>query len=158
MRNFARIVPVLLAFNLPLAMAVDPPPNIGSWTLDLARSKYQPASTAPRRETRTYEMVGDSVKLTVRTETAAGEMQVAGTTCKSDGTTCPVSGGPGFDAVTERQANRWEYRFNLLRAGKVVGHISRVTSRDGKTLTETFTITTPSGHRLHHVAVYDRQQ
>lgn len=158
MRSLARIVAVLFAFALPLAMAADPPANIGNWTLNLAKSKYQPASTTPRSETRTYEMVGDSTKVTVRIETADGGVQVGGTTYTPDGKSYPVSGGPGFDALTVRRTNRWEARGNLMRAGKVVGHISTVTSRDGKTFTETMTLTTASGQKMHSVAVFDRQR
>jgi hypothetical protein len=158
MRNFARIVAVLLAFALPLAMAAEPPASIGRWTLNLTKSKYEPASTAPRSETLSYEMVGGSTKLTARIETADGQVVAGGGTYKADGKPYPLSGNPDFDALTVRRLNRWEARGTLMQAGKVVGHVSSVTSRDGKTYTMTTTLTTASGQKTHSVAVFDRQQ
>ena len=158
MRYLARIVAVLLAFVLPLAVAADPPAVIGSWTLDLAKSKYQPASSAPKSETLSYEMVGDSTKLTARIETAGGQVVEGGGTYKADGKSYPLSGNPDFDALSVRRLNRLEARGTLMQAGKVVGHVSTVTSRDGKTYTMTTTLTTASGQKTRSVAVFDRQQ
>jgi hypothetical protein len=69
-----------------------------------------------------------------------------------------MSGNPDYDAFTLRRPNRFEARGNLMRAGKVIGRLSAATSRDGKTHTMTYTLTTASGQRVHNVLVYDRQQ
>ena len=45
----------------------------------------------------------------------------------------------------------------LVRAGKIIGGLKRVESKDGKTLTLTVKLTTAKGELENDAAVYDKQ-
>jgi hypothetical protein len=141
---------------LPLSIPAQSPSNpiFGIWKLNLAKSKFDPGP-APKSQTRIYEATPDGIKLTLRTTTASGE-SVSGATYKSDGKSYPFVGSPNFDAIAPTPVSDLEAKSDLMRAGKVIGHFSRLLSQDHKTLTVHETLTTASGATETDVEVYDR--
>jgi hypothetical protein len=45
----------------------------------------------------------------------------------------------------------------MIKSGKVIGHLGRVVSKDGKTMTVTVDETNAKGAKVHEVTVYERQ-
>ena len=129
---------------------------IGNWTLNVAKSKFDPGP-GPKSETRTYEMTPDGVRMTVHVEPASGEPRTEISNYKLDGKPYPLSNNPDADAVAVTRVNSREIRATELRGGKVIGHVTRVVSKDGKVLTMTNSMTTAAGQSQRESRVYDRQ-
>ena len=74
MLKFARVTMVFAAGMLAaavLATAQTKDPFVGTWTLNVAKSKYDPGP-APKGGTTTYEAAGKGYKVTVKAEPASG--------------------------------------------------------------------------------------
>ena len=113
-------------------MAADP--VVGSWTLDVAKSKFSPGP-APKGATRVYTESANGVSLDGKAVAADGKEASMHVTYKADGKSYPVSGNPDADSVTPKSVDARTWDFTLTKDGKVVGTVHRVVSADGKTLT-----------------------
>lgn len=129
----------------------------GTWTLNIAKSTYKPGP-APRSETRTYQTSADGMHhLTVHEIAADGTAIDETTAYKFDGKPYDFTGSSQIDAVEVTRVNANEIRVTQFRQGKVIGHFTRVVSKDGRTMTATNTLRTAAGKTEHDVRVYDRQ-
>jgi hypothetical protein len=132
-------------------------PHIGTWTLNVAKSRYGPGAM-PRASTITYETAGAGVKVTSVTVASDGSTSQSVYTTNYDGQDCPVtstSGGADFTAVTRVDARTFK-RVNKS-GGKVTTVQTAVVSRDGKTLTIVSKGTSATGLIVDSTAVYNRQ-
>ena len=159
MNSWKILVMALALAGSAIAIASDSSdPFIGSWTMNLAKSKYSKPSNAPRSETRSWEMTPEGmIHLHVEQVAADGTTITENSTYKRDGKTYPLTGLPNNDAIAVTQVSSHELRSTQLLKGKVVGHMTSVVSQDGKVLTMTITITTPAEGEQHNVRVYDKQ-
>src|SRR5215813_14283435 len=64
---------------------------IGTWKLNLAKSKFSPGPP-PKSQTLTYEAVGQGIKITVKITDAEGKPIDIHTTANYDGKDYPVAG------------------------------------------------------------------
>src|SRR5687767_12111337 len=94
MRTFVRGVS-LAALTAALVFAAADP-AVGTWKLNVAKSKYSPGP-APKSATMTYEASGDGVKRTGQTVSADGQTNSFSYTAQYDGKEYPVSGNPNAD-------------------------------------------------------------
>jgi len=152
------LLPVVLAFALPGVLLGQPhsDPGVGTWVLNVAKSSFKPGP-APQSETRTYEATPDGIRLTVQQVGGNGTAITETSTYKLDGKPYALTGNPNIDALEITRVDARETRSNEMRNGKVIGHLTRIVSKDGKSLTITVTIRTVSGQTEHAVRVYDRQ-
>jgi hypothetical protein len=114
-------------------MAADP--VVGSWTLDVAKSKFSPGP-ALKSATRVYTESANGVSLdgkTVAADGKEGSLHVG--PYKAGGKSYPVTGNPDADSVTPKSVDARTWDFTLTKDGKVVATVHRVVSADGKTLT-----------------------
>jgi hypothetical protein len=132
MRRIPAIVLLAATFISGIAMAADP--VVGTWTLDVAKSKFTPGP-APKSATRVYTESADGVTLDSKTVGADGKETSLHVSYKGDGQSHPFSGNPDADSLTAKSASPRVWNFKLTKAGKVVGTVHRVVSADGKTLT-----------------------
>jgi hypothetical protein len=130
--------------------------NIGTWNLNVAKSKYDPGP-APKSDTRTYEQTPKGVHLTAHLVASDGTSQDSASTYKYDGKPYAITGYANFDTVKVTRTNSRAVRVTQLLGSKVVGHLTIAVSADGKTMTMTQTLTTALGQSQHNVLVYDRQ-
>ena len=139
------------------AVAADSPdPVIGTWTLNLAKSKFTPGP-APQSGTRTYAMSGDSVSLTYSMVGADGKTVSGASTFKYDGKDYPITGSPDYDGLALKRVNGSTINSTMKMAGKVVGSTVRSVSGHGKVLTLTSKYKNAAGKRVATTAVYDKQ-
>jgi hypothetical protein len=152
---------LLNATLLPLtsASAAQPAvdPAVGSWTLNLAKSTLDPSEAGLKTVVRTYTATADGMTTSVHSVDASGAPQDTGTTFVYDGKRHPVSGPTQYDAVAVTRVNTYTARTELFRGGKVVGHLVRVVSKNGKSMTIRFDLATIEGSAIHDITVYDRQ-
>jgi hypothetical protein len=141
---------VALPANLP-AQATNP--FIGTWQLNRARSQYR-RGTAPQSETLSIQSAGKGIRVTASGEDAQGNPISTSYTAAYDGKDYPVSGAPGYDAVSLRRVNTYSVSGTRKRVHKVVQTFTLTVTRDRKTVTLTTDGTDAAGQRFHSVAVF----
>ena len=132
---------------------------IGTWKLNLAKSKYDPSNLAPKSQTIKQEAVaGGGFKSTVEVVDAQGKALHQEFTSMFDGKPSEVKGAP--DANTSRVYKRIDnrtYEYVQTVGGKPTTTVRTVVSADGKSRTVTTTGKNAQGQTVNNVAVFDRQ-
>jgi uncharacterized ParB-like nuclease family protein len=149
-------VSAIFALGTGAVLAAEANPAIGTWQLNVAKSKFSPGP-ALKSQTRTYAETPQGIGLTVTTTAADGKPSTTTLTFKSDGKPYPATGSPDFDTVSVTRVNARTVHSKQMMAGKTVGTGVRTVSKDGKTLTFAQKGTHADGTKYHDVLVYDRQ-
>ena len=157
--RFVALALLNAALMLPLSilaadMAMDP--AVGTWTLDLAKSKLDPNEPALKSSVRTYTATPDGLKVAIHSVDADGAHDTS-STFTYDGKPHPVSGTTDYDMIAVTRVGTNESKTDMIKSDKVVGHLTRVVSKDGKTMTVTADGTNAKGAKFHEVSVYERQ-
>ncbi|HLJ24883.1 MAG TPA: hypothetical protein VKT71_12295 [Candidatus Acidoferrales bacterium] len=136
----ATVVLMLAAANVLLAQEN---PFVGSWTLNVAKSKFNPGP-APQSGTRTWDASG---MVMVKGVNAAGKETSYGYTIKDDGKEYPTMGAiPNTaDKISAKKVDANTYEAKFTKAGKQVETTSFKLSNGGKTLTIHAKGTSPAG-------------
>jgi len=130
-------------------------PELGTWTLNPAKSSYQPGPPL-KSQIRTIERAEDGQRLGNVTVTADGTRAIVGYTAKFDGNDYPVTGSPYGDTVALKRLNSHTVEATVKKDGKVVLTDRRRVSNDRRVLTITQTGVGPNGRSMYNVLVYDR--
>jgi hypothetical protein len=130
-------------------------PNMGTWKLNEAKSKFPPG--ASKNLTVVYEAAGDNVKVTVDGVDGDGKPTHNEWTGKFDGKDYPVTGDPNADTRSYKIVNAHTTDLTNKKGGKIglTGRI--VVSADGKSRTVTVHGTDAMGKKITSTAVYDKQ-
>jgi len=145
---------LVLALGI-VAVAADS--NIGTWTLNVAKSTFSPGP-APKSQTLKYEPWGtDGVTFTADGIGADGKPTHWEFRAKYDGKDNPFTGNPDADTVAFRRIDAHTIEATTRLNGTVMSRTRAVVSADGKTRTLTQTGKNAQGHAVHNVVVYDRQ-
>lgn len=150
--RFAKLIGMLAVGSV--LWAADP--AVGTWKLDVAKSKYSPGP-APKSGTTTYEETADGIKRTGESINAEDKKTSFEYTAKFDGKDYPVTGSEAFDTISLKRINDHTVAATLKKSGKVVSTSRRVVSKDGKAMTLTINGTNAEGQKTHTVAVYEKQ-
>ena len=126
---------------------------LGTWRLDLTKSKYFPGP-APLSETRIYTEDKDGVQGTINRVHADRRAEIIQWRADYDREQT-VTGTPAYDAITLKKIDDHTSVSTLSHAGMVFGTARRVISPDGNSLTITFERKT-SADTIRNVAVYQR--
>jgi hypothetical protein len=129
--------------------------QMGTWKLNEAKSKFTPGS--PKNLTVVYEVVGDSVKVTVDGVDGDGSPTHNEWTGKFDNKFYPVTGDPTTDQRSYRKINNRTLTLTNKKDGKVTVRGRILVSANGRTRTLTTTGTDAKGKRFSNRAVYDKQ-
>jgi hypothetical protein len=142
---------------LPQAGIAQSNPLIGTWKIDLAKSKYSPGP-APRSGSTTFEAVGQGLKITAENTDAQGiPTKVDFGVISFDGKSYPVTGTPDYDASSYKQVDTSTFESTRTKAGNVVQTVTIVLSADGKSRTVTTKGVDEKGQQINNVAFYDKQ-
>jgi hypothetical protein len=154
----AALAAAVLALGLgPLALAAGTPdPVVGTWTLNVAKSKFSPGP-GPRSLSRVYAQDEQGTTLTLTGVNADGSPISAHSTFKYDGKDYPYTGSPNFDSLALQRVNATTVKSTLKRDGKPVGTSTRTLSSNGKVLTLKSKVTDPKGVLHEEVQVFDKQ-
>jgi hypothetical protein len=148
---------VLLATALPQSGFAQGTPLIGTWKLNLAKSKYSPGP-APRSGTTTFEVAGQGLRITAEGIDAQGKpTKTDFGAILFDGKSYPVTGAPAYDASSYKLVNASTFEYTRTKAGKVIQTATSVVSADGKTRTLTTIGVDEKGQQINNIAVYDKQ-
>jgi hypothetical protein len=132
-------------------------PWVGTWKLNLEKSKYSPGPL-PKSIIRKVESSEGGLKETADVVNAQGQATHSETSAKFDGKEYPVKGGPTPN--TTRMYKRIDdrtYEFVTKVDGKATTTIRTVHSADGKTGTSTVTGKDAEGQTVNSTVVWDRQ-
>ena len=154
-KTFALALPLALSLVfVSLALGFQDNPNMGTWKLNEAKSKF---SGKARNHTVVYEAAGDQTKVTVDGVDENGAAVHSEWTGKFDGKDYPVTGDANSDVRSYRMINKNTLALSGKKNGKVTLSGRVVVSRDGKTRTVTTTATNAQGKKVTNTAVYDKQ-
>jgi hypothetical protein len=128
---------------------------VGTWKLDVAKSKFS-TSAVPTAGTRVYTEANGLYTLEQKLTGADGKEKSNRVQYRDGKEEKQATAGP-VDATLAKKidANTWD--FDLKKDGKVVGHVQRVVSADGKTLTVHNTGMQLSGAKGDETLVFDKQ-
>jgi hypothetical protein len=149
------IVPTLALLFAGVVVCLADNPNMGTWKLNEAKSKFSPGS--PKNHTVVYEAAGDDVKVTVDGIDAAGNATHNEWTGKFDGKDYPVTGDPTSDTRSYTQVDDHTLTFTAKKGDQVTLTGRVVVSADGRTRTVTTTATDSKGKKVSSTAVFDKQ-
>jgi hypothetical protein len=135
------------------AFAADP--VVGTWKLNVAKSTFS-TGAALKAGTRVYTEANGLYTLDQKLTGADGK-QMSNRVQYQDGKELKqATTGPADTTLAKKiDANTWD--FDLKKDGKVVGHVHRVVSADGKTLTVNNTGMQLSGAMGDATLVFDKQ-
>ena len=140
-----------------LATAQSTDPFVGSWRLNVAKSKYTPGPT-PKSITSTYEAAGKGYKVSVKNEPASGPVQQWSYTSNLDGMDSPVTGNnPNADTISVKRIDANTLELVSKKGGKVTTTQRNVVAADGKTRTVTTTGMDGQGQKVNTVGVFEKQ-
>jgi opacity protein-like surface antigen len=147
------LCPILL-----LAAAAQAADNfLGTWTLNVAKSKYDPGP-APRSQTTILEALangttrerGDRVN-------ADGSRTQWEWTAKFDGKDYAVNGDPDRDMVSLKKIDDNTVEVTNKKSGKVTNTMKIVVAKDGKSRTNEASFTNAKGVKVHNIIFFDRK-
>jgi hypothetical protein len=152
------VLPALLATAIPKIGLAQSNPLIGTWKLNIAKSKYMGAQP-PRSQTLTFAGEGQNLTDTVDVVDAQGQAAKTVLIHIYDGKLHPSTGAPGglYDASAYTRIDANTVDFVRSKDGKAVQTGWAVLSGDGKTYTVTSGGTGPNGQAVATVAVYEKQ-
>ena len=148
-----RVVSAILG-TAAVVWAADP--LVGTWKLNLAKSKFSPGP-APKDETRVYESQGEGIKVTVITLAADGHSTTVHIAANYDGKDYPVTGSSVYDAIALKRINQQIAEGILMHGSNPVATSRREISVDGRTLTIIYKTAGNQDRPIDNRAVYDKQ-
>jgi hypothetical protein len=132
--------------------------TIGTWKLNIEKSKYSPAPMPLKNLTVTRESSDGGVKVTATADLASGTTINGSYTAKYDGKDVPVTGNLPYDTISLKQVNANTLTEERKKTGGPYQATSRiVVSNGGKTMTTTTKGTNTDGKPLTSTFVFDKQ-
>ncbi len=129
---------------------------LGTWKVDLAKSKYSPGP-APKSLTLKYEATPGGTKFTGDGVGADGKPNHTMFLSKFDGKDVPYEGNPDADMASPMKIDDNSYTNTWKKGGKATITAKVVVSADGKTMTITQIGTNAKGEAVNITAVYSKQ-
>jgi hypothetical protein len=130
-------------------------PEMGTWRLNEAKSKFAPGAT--KNHTVVYQAAGDSVKITGDGTDKDGNPTHNEWTGKFDGKDYPVTGDPNANTRSYKKVDAHTLELTVKKDGKVTVSGRLVVSADGKSRTVTTSGTDAEGKSFKNKAVFDKQ-
>jgi hypothetical protein len=136
-------------------------PFLGTWKLNIAKSKYTGANPAPKDITIVVETHGDQVMVSGKGTAADGSpISIKYMVPETGGTVQYSEGGPpaGVSVVAaKKKADSPVFDATNTKDGKVIEKGHAVVSADGKILRNTVKGTDPQGKPFESMEVWDKQ-
>ena len=158
MRKLFCVAMFALAATLSLS-AAGQDNSLGTWKLNVAKSRYTPAPLPVKDLTVRREVAPGGVKVTNTGTRTDGSAINSTYTAKYDGSSSEVTGeGSPYDSMSVKQGDKNTFTYeakNSKTKYRASGRI--VVSGDGKTMTTTASGVTADGKPMTMKLVYDKQ-
>jgi hypothetical protein len=155
-RFFAFATLVVLVFAAVGSVWAENDPRIGTWKLNVAKSKATPGPL-PASETRTYEAQGSDIMVAADINDAKGNHRTTNTNVTADGKDRPAGPANGGTTISVKLLGPGSYAGTSKKDGKVTSTNRAVISDGGKVFTFTTKGTNAEGQAFTSVLVYDKQ-
>ena len=129
---------------------------MGTWTLNLAKSRYNPGP-AHRSVVTKFEPAGKGVKNTTEFVSGDGSKGVAEYVANYDGRDAPIKGSPVADSVSLVRKDPMTVVRTDKKDGKVVQTMTRVVAKDGKSMTVAIKGKSAKGEPIDNLLWFDKQ-
>jgi hypothetical protein len=129
---------------------------LGTWTLNLTKSKYNPGP-GPKSQTTRLEAAPGGLREIVDRVNGDDSKTHWELTAKFDGKDYPVAGDPDRDTVAVKRIDDNTLEVVNKKAGKVTSRMKIVTSKDGKSRTNEVSGTNAKGQPINHLLYFDRK-
>jgi hypothetical protein len=146
---------VALCFFAAAAVSLADDPQMGTWKLNEAKSKFAPG--VPKNHTVVYETAGDNVKITVDGTDKDGKSTHNEWTGKFDGKDYPVTGDPTSDMRSYQKVGDRVLKMTIKKDGKVTVTGRIIVSADGKSRVVSTSEAGAKGKGSTNRVVYDKQ-
>ena len=148
------IAAVVMAVASGTALAQSTDPLIGTWKLNVDKSK----DLRFKSGTSTIERAGEGVKFTVNLVSSDGTKHEWAFTAKHDGKDNPVTGNSPFgDTVALTRVDPRTTRITVKQGSKEMATQTITVSADGKTRTTATKGTDAKGQKIDSVSYYEKQ-
>jgi hypothetical protein len=131
-------------------------PVFGKWTLNTAKSKYNPGPPAKSAVGVFSASGADGVKAVFDGVTGTGEKIHWEYTGNHDGKDYPITGNPDGDTIVLKRINANSVETTYKKDGKPTLVNVRTVSADGKTLTVTQKGTNAQGQKVDNVLIFEK--
>ena len=150
---FKNLTLVFLAAALTLSAADS---IVGTWKLNLAKSKYSPGP-APKSTTQTYTQDGDWIVAKNEVEDSEGKPATATNRFKKNGNEYPYTGPDGNSGTISVKSINERTTEATLKVGTAITNLRTVIASDGKSFTRTYTGTNAKGQKVKNVVVFEKE-
>jgi hypothetical protein len=151
---------VCVAWGLLFALsaaAQAPDPNVGSWRVELSKSKYNPPNLAPKSGMVKSSASGKGLNVVVDVVDNTGKPLHYEYTVTYDGQDAKVKGDPNRDTTAMKKIDDLTFEQTNKKDGKVTTVSRLVYAKDGKSRTQTTTGTNPQGQKIDNTVVWIKQ-
>jgi hypothetical protein len=155
LRTSLVLVVVAILVSASPAFAADP--WLGSWKLNLAKSKYNLPDAVPKSETLKSEEAAGGMKGIVDGVDAQGKPMHWEYSAKYDGKDYPWTGNPNADMIVLKRVDDRNYEATWKLKGKTLMTSKNTVSPDGKTRTIIQTGKDVQGRDVNFTLVFDKQ-
>ena len=130
---------------------------LGTWTLNIAKSKYDPGP-APKSQTTVLERTADGqARERGDRVNADGSRTQWEWTAKFDGKDYAVKGDPDRDTVSLKKIDDNTIEVTNKKGGKLTNTMKIVVAKDGKSRTNEASFTNAKGVKVHNIIFFDRK-
>jgi len=143
---------ILVLFAAVAAVRAETDPRVGTWKLDVAKSKS--TNPLPKSETRTYSAEGSKIMGNTEGVNAEGKPISSHYDATADGTDHP--GAPGM-TISIKQTGPAAYAGTVKKDGKVISTNTAMISGGGKVFTFKSKGADAQGKAFTSTVVYERQ-
>jgi hypothetical protein len=138
------------------ARAEAPPAFVGTWKLNLAKSKYSPGPP-PKSAVVKHEAIDGGMRQVSDSVDAEGKTKHTEYSARFDGKESPIIGTDPPEVITLRRIDEYTAEWTVRSGTRIVSTGRAVYSRDGKVRTLTYSGTTSKGEKVENTTVWDRQ-
>ena len=149
------VLAMITLFSGAVSVAQSPAPGLGTWKLNVAKSKFSPGP-APKSSSVTFSAAGQGVKAVIDTISGDGAKVHWEYSASFDGKPYPVTGNPNGDMVVAKRVDATTIETSYTLKGKPTTLNRRVVAADGKTLTVTTTGVNAQGQKVNDVQVFEK--
>lgn len=156
MRTNVMLAALLMGLVATDALAQTPAPWLGTWNLDVAKSRFNPGPPpTSMRVTNTAAADGGYEQVT-EVVTSNGKAARFEFYAKPDGKDYPIK-GPTDETIWVKVTDSPDSVWAVKKGGKVIQRGKTTYSKDGKTRTMTRTTIDGNGREVESVLVFERQ-
>jgi len=159
MKNLLVIAVVSLATATSVSAQSKDDPSVGTWKLNVAKSKFTPGPPI-KADTRSYDVQDGWLIVTTETTAADGTRTGVRFAAKFDGKDYPQIGrfAPTVALISYQPVDKLTLKYTVKNTvGRVTSTNTRTVSADGKTMTIEQKSTDANGRPVLNVEVFERQ-